>query len=240
MLKQFWVIISLMFSSQILWAEDSQILAFEQFIDPAAEQRYSVSVPAVAQNEQLWSVVYMVLQTNQVPDNTVLDFKVVPQGLLLKNNPAQKIQEYAFDGVQLAQKKDYVLSQFSDLSEQLKDQTGKKVQDASLFDTSRAHVYARVEDWVPDYNAQATQLNIELGKLNEMQVKGLYFILGKGEKPKDLLAIAQLDPMIKSQFHSEEMQERKAARSELREARFAIFWVIIAMGIFLGWYRFKR
>ncbi|UIJ75575.1 MULTISPECIES: hypothetical protein [unclassified Acinetobacter] len=240
MLKQFWVIICLMFSSQILWAEDSQILAFEQFIDPVAEQRYSVSVPAVAQNEQLWSVVYMVLQTNQVPDNTVLDFKVVPQGLLLKNNPAQKIQEYAFDGVQLAQKKDYVLSQFSDLSEQLEDQTGKKVQDASIFDTSRAHVYARVEDWVPDYNAQATQLNIELGKLNEMQVKGLYLILGKGEKPKDLLAIAQLDPMIKSQFHSEEMQERKAARSELREARFAIFLVIIAMGIFLGWYRFKR
>lgn len=240
MLKQFWVIICLMFSSQILWAEDSQILAFEQFIDPVAEQRYSVSVPAVAQNEQLWSVVYMVLQTNQVPDNTVLDFKVVPQGLLLKNNPAQKIQEYAFDGVQLAQKKDYVLSQFSDLSEQLEDQTGKKVQDASIFDTSRAHVYARVEDWVPDYNAQATQLNIELGKLNEMQVKGLYLILGKGEKPKDLLAIAQLDPMIKSQFHSEEMQERKAARSELREARLAIFLVIIAMGIFLGWYRFKR
>ena len=240
MLKQFWVIICLMFSSQILWAEDSQILAFEQFIDPAEEQRYSVSVPAVAQNEQLWSVVYMVLQTNQVPDNTVLDFKVVPQGLLLKNNPAQKIQEYGFDGVQLAQKKDYVLSQFSDLSEQLEDQTGKKVQDASLFDTSRVHVYARVEDWVPDYNAQATQLNIELGKLNEMQVKGLYLILGKGEKPKDLLAIAQLDPMIKSQFHSEEMQERKAARSELREARFAIFLVIIAMGIFLGWYRFKR
>ncbi|WP_180173734.1 MULTISPECIES: hypothetical protein [unclassified Acinetobacter] len=240
MLKQFWVIICLMFSSQILWAEDSQILAFEQFIDSAAEQRYSVSVPAVAQNEQLWSVVYMVLQTNQVPDNTVLDFKVVPQGLLLKNNPAQKIQEYAFDGVQLAQTKDYVLSQFSDLSEQLEDQTGKKVQDASLFDTSRVHVYARVEDWVPDYNAQATQLNIELGKLNEMQVKGLYLILGKGEKPKDLLAIAQLDPMIKSQFHSEEMQERKAARSELREARFAIFLVIIAMGIFLGWYRFKR
>ncbi|WP_180135100.1 hypothetical protein [Acinetobacter sp. YH12070] len=240
MLKQFWVIICLMFSSQILWAEDSQILAFEQFIDPAEEQRYSVSVPAVAQNEQLWSVVYMVLQTNQVPDNTVLDFKVVPQGLLLKNNPAQKIQEYGFDGVQLAQKKDYVLSQFSDLSEQLEDQTGKKVQDASLFDTSRAHVYARVEDWVPDYNAQATQLNIELGKLNEMQMKGLYLILGKGEKPKDLLAIAQLDPMIKSQFHSEEMQERKAARSELREARLAIFLVIIAMGIFLGWYRFKR
>lgn len=240
MLKQFWVIICLMFSSQILWAEDSQILAFEQFIDPVAEQRYSVSVPAVAQNEQLWSVVYMVLQTNQVPDNTVLDFKVVSQGLLSKNNPAQKIQEYAFDGVQLAQKKDYVLSQFSDLSEQLEDQTGKKVQDASIFDTSRAHVYARVEDWVPDYNAQATQLNIELGKLNEMQVKGLYLILGKGEKPKDLLAIAQLDPMIKSQFHSEEMQERKAARSELREARFAIFLVIIAMGIFLGWYRFKR
>ncbi len=240
MLKQFWVIICLMFSSQILWAEDSQILAFEQFIDPAAEQRYSVSVPAVAQNEQLWSVVYMVLQTNQVPDNTVLDFKVVPQGLLLKNNPAQKIQEYAFDGVQLAQKKDYVLSQFSDLSEQLEDQTGKKVQDASIFDASRAHVYARVEDWVPDYNAQATQLNIELGELNEMQVKGLYLILGKGEKPKDLLAIAQLDPMIKSQFYSEEMQERKAARSELREARFAIFLVIIAMGIFLGWYRFKR
>ncbi|WP_180063009.1 hypothetical protein [Acinetobacter sp. YH16042] len=240
MLKQFWVIICLMFSSQILWAEDSQILAFEQFIDPAEEQRYSVSVPAVAQNEQLWSVVYMVLQTNQVPENTVLDFKVVPQGLLLKNNPAQKIQEYAFDGVQLAQKKDYVLSQFSNLSEQLEDQTGKKVQDASLFDTSRAHVYARVEDWVPDYNAQATQLNIELGKLNEMQVKGLYLILGKGEKPKDLLAIAQFDPMIKSQFHSEEMQERKAARSELREARFAIFLVIIAMGIFLGWYRFKR
>ncbi|WP_180108839.1 MULTISPECIES: hypothetical protein [unclassified Acinetobacter] len=240
MLKQFWVIICLMFSSQILWAEDSQILAFEQFIDSAAEQRYSVSVPAVAQNEQLWSVVYMVLQTNQVPDNTVLDFKVVPQGLLLKNNPAQKIQEYAFDGVQLAQTKDYVLSQFSDLSEQLEDQTGKKVQDASLFDTSRAHVYARVEDWVPDYNAHATQLNIELGKLNEMQMKGLYLILGKGEKPKDLLAIAQLDPMIKSQFHSEEMQERKAARSELREARFAIFLVIIAMGVFLGWYRFKR
>lgn len=240
MLKQFWVIICLMFSSQILWAEDSQILAFEQFIDPAEEQRYSVSVPAVAQNEQLWSVVYMVLQTNQVPDNSVLDFKVVPQGILLKNNPAQKIQEYGFDGVQLAQKKDYVLSQFSDLSEQLEDQTGKKVQDASIFDASRAHVYARVEDWVPDYNAHATQLNIELGKLNEMQVKGLYLILGKGEKPKDLLAIAQLDPMIKSQFHSEEMQERKAARSELREARFAIFLVIIAMGIFLGWYRFKR
>ncbi|WP_180101623.1 hypothetical protein [Acinetobacter sp. YH12126] len=240
MLKQFWVIICLMFSSQILWAEDSQILAFEQFIDPAEEQRYSVSVPAVAQNEQLWSVVYMVLQTNQVPDNTVLDFKVVPQGILLKNNPAQKIQEYGFDGVQLAQKKDYVLSQFSDLSEQLEDQTGKKVQDASIFDASRAHVYARVEDWVPDYNAHATQLNIELGKLNEMQVKGLYLILGKGEKPKDLLAIAQLDPMIKSQFHSEEMQERKAARSELREARFAIFLVIIAMGVFLGWYRFKR
>ena len=64
MLKQFWVIISLMFLSQILWAEDSQILAFEQFIDPVAEQRYSVSVPAVGQNEQLWSVVYMVLQTN--------------------------------------------------------------------------------------------------------------------------------------------------------------------------------
>ncbi|WP_180054203.1 hypothetical protein [Acinetobacter sp. YH12142] len=240
MLKQFWVIICLMFSSQILWAEDSQILAFEQFIDPAEEQRYSVSVPVVAQNEQLWSVVYMVLQTNQVPDNTVLDFKVVPQGILLKNNPAQKIQEYGFDGVQLAQKKDYVLSQFSDLSEQLEDQTGKKVQDASIFDASRAHVYARVEDWVPDYNAQATQLNIELGKLNEMQMKGLYLILGKGEKPKDLLAIAQLDPMIKSQFHSEEMQERKAARSELREARFAIFLVIIAMGVFLGWYRFKR
>ena len=240
MLKQFWVIICLMFSSQILWAEDSQILAFEQFIDPAEEQRYSVSVPAVAQNEQLWSVVYMVLQTNQVPDNTVLDFKVVPQGILLKNNPAQKIQEYGFDGVQLAQKKDYVLSQFSDLSEQLEDQTGKKVQDASIFDASRAHVYARVEDWVPDYNAHATQLNIELGKLNEIQVKGLYLILGKGEKPKDLLAIAQLDPMIKSQFYSEEMQERKAARSELREARLAIFLVIIARGIFLGWYRFKR
>lgn len=221
------------------WAEDTKILGFEQFIESQAGQSYSVKASAIAPNAQMWSVVYMVLQTNQVPDDTVLDFKVQPQGILFKNNPAKKIDEYGFEGIRLANKKEFAFSQYSDFAELIQDQTGKTIQDASVFDVSRAHVYARVEDWVPEYNAQSTQLNIELGQMHEMDVKGLYIVLGEGEKPKDLKTIANLDPLMKSQFQSEETQDRHRIRSETREAKFAIFLVMIGVGIFLGWYRFK-
>ena len=91
--------------SVMAWADDTKILAFEQFIAPEAGQIYSAKASAIAPNAQIWSVVYMVLQTNQVPDDTVLDFKVVPQGILFKNNPAKKIEEYGFEGIRLAKKK---------------------------------------------------------------------------------------------------------------------------------------
>ncbi|OTG84486.1 hypothetical protein B9T33_01495 [Acinetobacter sp. ANC 5054] len=222
------------------WADDTKILAFEQFIAPEAGQSYSAKASAIAPNAQMWSVVYMVLQTNQVPDDTVLDFKVVPQGILFKNNPAKKIEEYGFEGIRLAQKKEFSFSQYADFAALIQDQTGKKIQDASVFDVSRAHVYARVEDWVPEYNSPSAQLSIELGQMHEMDVKALYILFGEGEKPKDLAAIAQLDPLVKSQFQSEATQDRHRVRSEMREAKFAIFLVMIGVGIFLGWYRFKR
>lgn len=218
-------------------AADTKILAFEQFINPSEKQAYTAAAPAVAPNAQVWSAVYMVVQANQAPDNTALGFKVIPQGILFKAAPAKKLDQYALEGINLAKKKQYSLTQFQDLAEMIQDQTGKKIEEAPVFNADQAHVYARVEDWVPEYNTQAAGLSIELGPLQDMDVKGLYIMMGEGEKPKDLTALANLDPMFKSQYHADTAEAKAEARSSFREARWMILLVVLAMGIYLGWYR---
>lgn len=223
--------------SAAAYAEDTKIIAFEQVIQPSAEQLYKAQTAAVSPSAKIWSMVYIVTQANQAPDNTAMGLKLTPEGLLFKNEPAKKSDDLNFEGIQLARSKDYALSKYQDLADIIQEQTGKKITDAQVFDASRAHVYARVEDWVPDYNAKTAGLSIVLGPLQEMEVKGLYILIGEGEQPKDLAAIAKLNPMVKSQYGSETAEAKAEARSEFREARWMIFLVVIAMGIYLGWYR---
>ena len=84
---------------------------------------------------------------------------------------AKKLDQYALEGINLAKKKQYSLTQFQDLAEMIQDQTGKKIEEAPVFNADQAHVYARVEDWVPEYNTQAAGLSTLLGSfLDEIVV----------------------------------------------------------------------
>lgn len=223
--------------SAAAYAEDTKILAFEQVVQPSAEQLYKAETASISPSAKIWTMVYVVTQANQAPDNTAMGFKLTPEGMLFKNDPAKKSDQLSFEGIRLARSKDYALSKYQDLAEMIQDQTGKKITDAQVFDASRAHVYARVEDWVPDYNAKTAGLSVVLGPLQEMEVKGLYILIGEGDKPKDLDAIAKLDPMLTSQYKSETTVAKAEGRAAFREARWMIFLVVIAMGIYLGWYR---
>ncbi len=226
--------------SAALHAEDSKILAFTQFINPVEKQAYSAAAPAVNPGAQLWSAVYLIAQTNQAPDDAGLEIHMAPQGLLFKNAPAKKADEFSFDAINLAKKEQYALQKYSDLADLIQEQTGKKIEDAPVFDASRARVYARVEEWAPDFNAQSAGLTVELERLPGIEAKGLYILIGEGEKPKDLAALADLDPLLKPQYRTEEAAAKSHGRRELREARWMIWLTVIAVGIFFGWYRRRR
>ena len=49
-------------------------------------------------------------------------------------------------------------------------------------------------------------------------------------------AMAQ-NPMFKSQYHADTAEAKAEVRSSFREARWMILLVVLAMGIYLGWYR---
>lgn len=218
-------------------AQDAtKILAFNQYFDLIDQQKYEVVLPEIAASDQVWSAVYVVLQDKTASGHYFLDLQLLPQGILFKNNPALQKDSLQVESDQIARVQKYSFKEFEELNKLLEKQTSAEIKDTQIFDTTRARVMGRVDEWVPQYNHNGqSELSVQFPQLEDVEVKAVYLIVGQGEKPNDIEKIAALNPAHKFQGNVAQNTAKNEARRSIFEARWLIWGVILCAMIYLGW-----
>lgn len=228
--------------SGAVWSQETKIIGFEQFFNLDKEHSYQLELGNLNPASQFWTALYLVTvpkTTNNMESK--LDFVIVGEGLLEKNHPTQPAEVVTLVAQDLPMRKSYSLKEFDDLTDEIEDQTNKKIQDPILTDTSNVRVYGKIWDWVPEYNVnKPAKISFGVENAQDFDIKAAYLVVGEGEKTNQIM---QLDIQPYSN-RADSMASPQVARAERNlawfEAKFMIFLVIAAGLIFLNWGKWRK
>ncbi|MEG0198667.1 MAG: hypothetical protein RR676_16105 [Acinetobacter sp.] len=242
MLKKIILLGGCLYFSGGAWAQETNIIGFEQFFNLDKEHSYQLELGNLNPASQFWTAVYLVA----VPKTTgnqesKLDFLIVGQGLLAKNHPTQPAEAVTLVAQDLPMRKNYSLKEFDDLTDEIEDQTHKEIQDPILTDASNVRVYGKIWDWIPEYNVnQPAKISFGVENAQDFDIKAAYLVVGEGEKTKQIMQL-DIQPYSNRGDSIENPQVTRAERNLVwLETKFMIFFVVTASLIFLKWGKWRR
>lgn len=243
MLKKICVLGMGLLLSCSIFAQESKIVTFEQFLQLDVEHAAQMEFTDVTPSTQAWTAIY-VIGKQTVPDRTAqMNLVILPEGLINKANPTEKLSQTLLIADDLPLRKKFSLNEFDDIADEIEDQTDKKIQDPVVKDGDVIRTYAQVMDWVPEYGIQDFKLSIGVPEQNGFEPLAIYMIVGEGDKPQQVIDLMNQN----SNLTKEEMQDKFRATSNSPESdlikmetRLMIFLVIAAFMMFLYWGKWRR
>ncbi|AYO52917.1 hypothetical protein CDG68_04195 [Acinetobacter wuhouensis] len=226
-----------------VFALKTKIVTFEQFLKLDQEHAAEMEFTDVSPSTQAWTAIYVVGKQT-IPNRTAqMSLVILPEGLINKASPTEKINQTILVADDLPLRKKFSLKEFDDIADEIKEQTGKEIEDPFVKDADVIRTYAQVMDWVPEYGVENFKLSIAVPEQQGFEPLAIYMIVGEGDKPKQVM-----DLMLQNNnMSAEERQQqfRNASKSPdsmmaKMEARFLIFLVIAAVMIFVLWGKFRR
>ncbi|WP_087552833.1 hypothetical protein [Acinetobacter wuhouensis] len=243
MLKQIFAFALGLMLSVHVFALKTKIVTFEQFLKLDQEHAAEMEFTDVSPSTQAWTAIYVVGKQT-IPNRTAqMSLVILPEGLINKASPTEKINQTILVADDLPLRKKFSLKEFDDIADEIKEQTGKEIEDPFVKDADVIRTYAQVMDWVPEYGVENFKLSIAVPEQQGFEPLAIYMIVGEGDKPKQVM-----DLMLQNNnMSAEERQQqfRNASKSPdsmmaKMEARFLIFLVIAAVMIFVLWGKFRR
>lgn len=239
MLKKIVLLCGCLFLSWGTWAAETKIIGFEQVFNLDQEHSYEVELGNLNPASQIWTALYLVgVPKTSGSSASKLDFVIAGEGLLDKSHPTQPAEIVTLEAQNLQMRVNYSLKDFDDLTDEIENQTDKKIQDPILTDSNNVRVYGKIWDWIPEYNLnKPAKVSFGVANVQDFDIKAAYLIVGEGEKTPQLL---KLD--IQQKIDSEQVQQSFKEKSNsfkygtIRvELKFLIFFTILAVSAILNW-----
>lgn len=238
MLKQIFALVLGLVCSVPVFAVETKIVTFEQFLQLDTEHAAQMEFTDVTPSTQAWTAIYVVGKQT-IPNRTAqMNLVILPEGLINKANPTEKLSQTLLVADDLPLRKKFSLKEFDDIADEIEDQTEKKIQDPVVNDSDVIRTYAQVMDWVPEYGIENFKLSIGVPEQNGFEPIAIYMIVGEGEKPQQVLDLMKQNSNLteeerKEQFRS--ISKSPDAKLAKFEARILIFFLIAAVMIFIYW-----
>ena len=226
--------------SSISWAKEGEILQFGQQFDLEDGQFYEGDITELMQSDpnlKPWAVMYLVMK--QTKPNAKARWLFEYDGLIDEAMPQQKYFEERLNSNTLFLSKQYKLTDYDDLADEIKDIGAGPIRHPSLTDSDQVRVYTRAIHWVPEYGSnQPAKLRYGIVDSDGLQVSAFYLFIGKGEKPRDLQILLNK----KANLTKEEMQQQMRETRRDPENRFSMLMgrgmitlVVLFALIYLYW-----
>lgn len=234
--------IGLFFSFQV-FALETKIVTFEQFLKLDKEHAVQMEFTDVNPSSQVWTAIYVVGKQT-IPNRTAqMNLVLLPEGLINQANPTEKVNQTLLIADDLPLRKTFSLKEFDDIADEIEDQTDKKIEDPIVSDSDVIRTYAQVLDWVPEYGVQNFKLSIGVPEQEGFEPVAIYLIVGEGDKPQQIIDLMKQNSNMTVEEKQQQFQNvSKSPESRLAkiEARFLIFLVIAAVFIFIYWGKWRR
>ena len=220
-------------------ANDLKLIAFQQSINNQPTQTLSLDLPNVAASDQVWTAIYMIGEQVIPNRQSAMLLEIQPQGLINKSNPQEKVSKALLIAEDLPLRKKYSLQEFDDITDAIKADVAKNVQDPVLTQNAQVRTYAQINQWVPSYSKDdVMRLNVSLPQQEGFRAAGVYVLAGLGELPKEISHLAKQNSNLSPEEMKQKFRDiRRAPESSFAffQSRLMISFVIAAFFAFLLW-----
>ena len=179
------------------YAEQYQVLHFEQAIDLKPEENMTLEVKPMDAGAQFWIATVIVANQGLSDRQASMQVQMQPTGAVNKQTPTEKITRSHLVAGNLLRQDQASFEQFDQVIETIQAQQPKttKILPTTLEPTDPVRVYAEITDWVPQYDHQgAIQFKLSVPEQNGFYPSGVYVFVGQGDYPKQLQQWAKALP----------------------------------------------